>query len=116
MLVAILISTCSQAFLQSAQQSVMLIQCVFPWSYCHPAQPNVMLVQYVPIELLSTSTYLTQCDVGTVCLPIELYCQPSTQCDVGPVCVSIAIVNLPQPRVILVRTLTELLSTFLTPV
>ncbi len=43
-----------------------------------------MLVQCVPV----------QCDVGTVCVPIELLSTSSTQGDVDPVCPHGAIINL----------------------
>ena len=71
-----------------------------------------------------TSTASTQCDVGPVCVPIELLSTyfnlpPPTQCDVGPVCVPIELLstyfNLPPPTQCGVGSVCipiELLSTY----
>ena len=93
------------------QRSVMLIQCVSPWSYC----PHGAIV---PMELLSTYFNVPQRNVMLIqCVSPWSYCPHGaivnilqcapTQCDVGPVCVSIELLtpyfNLPQSSVVLVQ-------------
>ena len=70
------------------QPSVMLVQCVSPYSlstFILP-QPNKMLIQCMStqasVNLFQPAS--AQCGVDPVCVPIELL---STQCGVGPVCV-----------------------------
>ena len=94
------------------QPSVMLIQCVFPQSYCQPTSTCLNPVWYW----------------SSVCPHRVIFNLPqpaSTQCGVGPMCVPIELVstyfNLPQPSVVLVQCVSPLsycqpTSTCLNPV
>ena len=76
------------------QPSVVLVQCVSPYSYCQP-----------------TSTCLNPVWCWSSVCPhraiVDLLQPASTQCGVGPVCVPIQLLstyfNLPQPSVVLVQ-------------
>ena len=76
------------------QPSVVLVQCVSPWSYCQPTSTCLN-----PVWCWSSV-----CPHGAI---VNLLQPASTQCGVGPVCVPMELLstyfNLPQPSVVLVQ-------------